>query len=517
MPPPAPDPDDPDRRKRLKMAAGNVSPDEPYTPVARASVQPSLNAINERSGPAGTELFRASLAHLSPTLPQYPQPSVPDAGPAPSPVASTDRQRVDTSQPNPMSATANYIGQPARVTSPDNLYSTIQPGPAQRELERVQAAGPQASHGWGRVGHVALDLLRGNPAGAAVEGVAPGYAAKQRFQRHDLPLAQHNAEVEQGMQSQRVGDITRIAGELGTLPGGPPTEIARHRHAIEAQTAQRQHELDADRDAKLTETKRYHDMQSESQRRRELGAASRAGMMTPEQRKEYASLLHLSGDMREPFIKGDIDLQTDGEGQIVGISKRAIQQGQPAVTNTGVKSLAGVKADRQAAHQRFMESIASGHLAVSRQNAETYQRIARDKGADSPEAEAFRTLQSQNKIDANGMADNPKYLADVERRMAGARWLHTDTSGNVDEAAARKEAEAAAAAKFKPKVAVTELENFKGLKASYKARGRQGKGRIAPPHDTIIDVYQSYVKSHPEKRDAARKQFIAQRGYDPEQ
>lgn len=517
MPPPASDPDDPDRRKRLKMAAGDVSSDESYTPVARASVQPSLNQINERSGPAGTELFRASLAHLSPTLPQYPMQSVADAGPAPSPVASTDRQRVDTSQPNPMSATGNYVGQPARVASPDNLYSTIQPGPAQRELERVQAAGAHPAHGWGRVGRALLQLGMGNPVGAAVEGVAPGYAAKQRFQRHDLPLAQHNAEVEQGMASQRIGDIAKIANETGMLPGGPPTEIARHRHAIEAQTAQHQHELDADRDAKLTETKRYHDMQSESQRRRELGAASRAGMITPEQRKEYASLLHLSGDMREPYIKGDIDLQTDGEGQIVGISKRALQQGQPAVTNTGVKSLAGVKADRQVAHQRFMEGIASGHLAVSRQNSETYQRIARDKGADSPEAEAFRTLQEQNKIDANGMADNPKYLADVERRMAGARYMNTDANGKVDEDAARKQAEAGAAVKFKPKVAVTELEDFKGLKLSYKVRGRQGNTPPSAPHDAATSVYQSYVKSHPEKRDAARKKFIAQRGYDPEQ
>lgn len=205
---------------------------------------------------------------------------------------------------------------------PMSPYSRLtSPGPAQRDLERVQAEGPKPAHGWGRVGRVLLQLGLGNPVGAAVEGIAPGYAARQRYQRQDLPMAQRNAQIEQQGQDAEAARLARIGQMTGINPlTNEPTEEARHRLAVEQETAARNRQAEADRLARLAEAKRWHDATGGYRDRKQLGSDMNAwlrniapyGTLTPEMRLDFAD--RFGFDLPDDFDPRKHQLIDTGQG-----------------------------------------------------------------------------------------------------------------------------------------------------------------------------------------------------------
>jgi hypothetical protein len=202
---------------------------------------------------------------------------------------------------------------------------------------------------WSKIGHALEHIgkgallggerggLGGMLAGAVAGGVSPRFADRLE---HNLVI-KPRIDAERAKMQKESDDTLDRAGKFGQLTdvdafSGGPTGAARHRLAVEAQTRTNQAAINADRDARLQESTRQHDLAETGRRRRELGASYRAGLLkTPEQRAEYAKSLGLTGDLAEPFVKGLIKLDTDADGNMIGINQQTLQSAQVTDAVTG--------------------------------------------------------------------------------------------------------------------------------------------------------------------------------------
>lgn len=393
----------------------------------------------------------------------------------------------------------------------------FQPGPLQQRYSQAALNGPgEAPHGF--LGHLKGALQgfgQGGVLGAGIGLAAPGIPQRAAFYNQTLPLLAQQADQEMQQQGQQRQGYHALAQSTGydpithqpTLPMLTQQSLLQHRNILENQGQER-----------IDNTKNWHDQTIQARKDTNtqrfghyatqdlLKLWSGGGMNgNPDMLRHLADRLGVPDEIDDKFIPSAIKQVIDESGQFVDHNTQTGKN-----TATGIKS--GTFEQREHATNARLR-ISQAHLTLAQQRE---WRLANGSDAGSV---AFDELHKAGKIDANGMADNPKYLADVERRMAGARWFHTDTSGNVDEEAARKDAEASAAIKFKPKVAVTELEDFKGLKASIKARGKAGQAspNRSSQRQSAVDEYNRRKAAKPEKAEAMREAFKQQMGFDPEQ
>lgn len=457
------DPDEMERQRRIKLAALTL-PDESM--VARASsgiIAPperlyggdsSLPPRAVQGGDSSLPAMNAPSRAIQPTAASASPNTIPMTAlraPAPGdgqanferittpratmPVAESNAPRLNTPPDGmhvgfdkPMSAIqppTDGLGYgEGRGRASNDPYSAIAPGRAQQELERMQTAGPHKAGGWERAGRAILDVLTGNPIGAGAEIFAPGYMARQRFERSDLPMAQRNAQIEQGMGSQRVGDIARIANETGRLPDNTLTEPARARQEQHQYNVNKERELEADRKARLDETTRWHKETGGYRDRAEKTKAMNAelrniapfGTMTPEAKAAFEAKYGVS--LPADFDARKHQMIDTGEGWQSVVT--ATGQGQIAVDATG-KPLASPKgaslADKQR-HEKEMESQGRQHIGIAQQNTDI-SRARMQSGNNAAHREALSGIKDHERAKAQAVQYQEK-AARFDQQAAAA-------------------------------------------------------------------------------------------------
>lgn len=150
-----------------------------------------------------------------------------------------------------------------RATYGDAIADQLTDGPAAERL-RASHEPDTTRHGFkDKLLHVlsgaGKGFLLGGLGGAAVGAISPGTADRAVYRGIERPRLEADAQRERGMQAQRLSELGNAANLTGQLPDGSPTEQRRYRMESEATRRQNQANIDADRDARLDETRRQHD------------------------------------------------------------------------------------------------------------------------------------------------------------------------------------------------------------------------------------------------------------------
>lgn len=382
-----------------------------------------------------------------------------------------------------------------RAGTPDASYANLtNEGPQARRAKQMAEAGPQPAHGWGRVGRVLLQLGMGNPVGAIAEGVAPGFTAKQRFYRHDLPQAEQAAQVERGGQEEDLQRRLRVEGQTGQIYGtNQPTEPARLR-------AQKQQEVES-----------QHDIANALREQTNTIAQQRAntGDKSANARIEYGNARlkqHQQGldNGSHQLVKG-----MTGDGKVGWFSVNradasdvvqvADANGQPLQTPDAM--LEGGRNYRAAQAQ-----AGANQRAANAQAGADHRAGGRNDVADS----AYQRLVTEGKINPDtGLAENPSWRSAYESAF-NSQKEHM----GADDETAKKKATAFANSEVKAGqyIPYTKLPEFQGYKGAAKAKRSQSRaGQSAAPVTGSItqEVYDAMVK---EKGEARTKAYMAKRG-----
>lgn len=436
----------------LSYAAARVPVDQREEAARQMLVQPGAEPIAPNQG------FDQSVQQAAPTMadsyaaaraqtaaadqmrrnPQQPEVTQPGAG-------FEQQLSADVANAHPFVESYAAARAPAQMPAPAHYtptpdFTSGAPGPAgeyayQGNVPTDQAAftpPPEAEHHQGdftvkdRLMHalkgMGIGFLRGGVGGAVAGGI--GSAVNKDF-FHNLQHAQqvqnweqqHNAE--ESYAAARMKQRQEAAGLTGIDPTtGLPTEAARSRRVQQDYNLLRQSELNDDRTRRYDESKRQHDLTEEGRRRRELGAAYRAGLLIkPEQRTEYAKSLGLSGDLAEPFIRGLIDVQVDANGELISVNRRDATAAP--VTDANGNHVTSFKATQE--KDKMTRTQALINAGVNRQAAELQVRKeieAAREGAASARQE--RDLSAgKYKKKGGGLFDGPAPTTDHTGYTAG--------------------------------------------------------------------------------------------------
>lgn len=106
---------------------------------------------------------------------------------------------------------------------------------------------------WGNVGHrlehAGKGLLLGGPGGAILGAISPRMVDRTEYEQRTLPQYNEQWKMQQGAMDAGIENRARMGGMTGIDPEtGQPTETARHRMAIEKETAERNRAVNEDRD-----------------------------------------------------------------------------------------------------------------------------------------------------------------------------------------------------------------------------------------------------------------------------
>lgn len=441
----------PDEESRRRLA--DVLRQRQTAGPATSAIEPYQGQGYRALGPALQPRQQPQLAALS-DQPMQPPPPPPDMHPVYQQAAQEGELPIPGVPDQPMGRP------PLPQQYQQRLDAMFQPGPLQQRYTQLATEGPgETPHGFlGHLKGAGIGFLLGGLPGAVAGGIAPGIPQRAMYRGVQLPEAARAADQEMQQQgAQRAGfhalaqatGINPVTGEP-TLPMLQAQSMMQHRNILD-----------------------------------ELGYG-RLGIQQ-QRADDYATRTGMYGQ--------NIQSQIQHRGVQEEQGNRRLDQGDVR-NDQGAQRLA-----QQQKAQQFREWAQRQNIDLRRQ----YNQIISKKGADSPEAQAFQSLVEQGKIDpATGLADNPKY--DLEGTKTTYKAL------GMDDAAATAAAQSYLQRKgIKPKVAATELEEFKGLKAAGVARRGTRQRRSIRGTVTSAQV-DDYAKARGITRQQAEAQVQAE-GY----
>lgn len=317
----------------------------------------------------------------------------------------------------------------------DQQRALFNPGPLQDRYTNAAVNGlGEAPHGWkGHLMGALQGFAQGGLLGAGIGAISPRIPQQTEFYHHTLPLLQQQADQEMQQQGQARQGFHVLAQSTGRNPITGEDTLA----------AQQAEGLMGYRNAGLGLREDANDI------RRMLGAG---GL-----------------DLRGRALDNTIHHQGITEGQ----GDRRITQGDTRIAQT----------ERA---QRFREYMGNASLALRRE----YHQILRQKGSDShPDVQAFQQMVEDGLVDADGMADNPKYAGAVSDAEGSYKSMGYSDAEAKEKAAARVQGKGIA-----PKIPVTKLPQYQGAKVAAKAKGGQNKLAPAKPDQHGYIVGQSTIE-----------------------
>lgn len=429
--------------------------------------------------------------------------SMPSPQAAELPAATPDRTGIQRYWPTMRAATGEA-----------QESALVQPGEAWKQYEQVAANKPEARKGFvGWLAGMGKGLAYGGVGGAVLGGISPQTIRDYEWQQRDIPRAYQRAQIERVGQDKQLEAGHKVAALTGVDPWTQqPTEQARERQ-------QRQDSTDEYRQQGMFERARA--IENRGQEFRETAAKNHvqiaqasgtpvdpkvvagttmepfAGKVLPRAGKSGGAHVMLNGvpyqrnedtGELEPIpIKGGMPPRaTGGLTENEGLVQKRWEAGQSDKTVQRAQSIADkFEKDKSDAHTFYNEKVVPVEQELARREAQIKrgEPLLDAKGAEITDSAGYMTA----------LREKARALkADAQQRLNQARAKGKQHPGYVDDEGGGR------------------IDYEKALPA------RSGNQSAPAPHAVVLNLYQQYVKAHPEQHEAARRKFIRQRGIDPE-
>jgi len=383
------------------------------------------------------------------------------------------------------------LGSPLPGVSRDEA-ALIQPGPQQSAYEQVAANRPIAKGGfWGHV----LGGLKGLGYGGVV-GAIEGAASPQRvrdyeYYHRDLPRAYSTAQAERAQQDAQLkaGHAREVETGLNPWTGEPTLPAQQHQ---ESQAWRKYYQGESLANRAQAVDQRGQEFREQAAKNHVAIAQSSGQPVDPNVVK---------GTTMEPYAGKVLPRAGTDKPEFVGGGRMMWDPVQHKLVPTpGGETLPPLRDPTEVTPaQRFSEDM---------QNKRFDAQTQREQQKEANLAET-KMKQAQNAINAaRTLSGKPNIPQDeIDKAWQNAHAAVNETVSSHPDLLEGGPGEGG----------YPYIQWKGGKKPSFQAPSGNAGGTQQPaPHAVALQLYQTYVKTHPEQKEAARKKFIAQRGIDPE-